>query len=241
MTTEETITNTVNIATNDSYSIISLITSTDFMGKSVLLILFMASIWSWGVIIAKIFYISRTNKLITKFEVQFWSGQVLDKLYEKVKNNIDNPLAGIFASAMQECKRNNKTSSDSILKISYKDRILQSMNLVRDREMEKLESNLSFLAIVGSSATFIGLFGTVWGIMHSFQSIAASKNTTLAVVAPGIAEALFATAVGLIAAIPAVIFHTYLTTKIIAINNKIDDFIGELNTLLSRAIDEGQI
>jgi biopolymer transport protein TolQ len=127
------------------------------------------------------------------------------------------------------------------LKVGQKERVLQSMYLVRDRELEKLETGLVFLATVGSSATFIGLFGTVWGIMHSFQSIAASKNTTLAVVAPGIAEALLATAIGLLAAIPAVIFHSYLTSKVISINNKIDDFVGELHTLLSRAIDEEKI
>ena len=118
------------------------------------------------------------------------------------------------------------------------ERVSGSMYLSRNRELEQLETKLGFLATVGSSAPFIGLFGTVWGIMHSFQSIASSKNTTLAVVAPGIAEALLATAIGLFVAIPATIFYNYLCSEIDSINNKLDDFIGELHSLISRAIDE---
>lgn len=223
-------------------SLFSMIASADIVSKIVILILVIASIWSWTVIFDKIALLSKTKKKIARFESIFWSGQILDQLYENVKNAIDNPLAGIFVSAMNECKRSIKrNSSDGSLKIGQKERVLQSMRLVCDREFEKLEKNLVLLATVGSSATFVGLFGTVWGIMHSFQSIAASKNTTLAVVAPGIAEALLATAIGLIAAIPAAIFHNYLLNQVMLINNKMEDFVGELQTLLSRAIDEERI
>jgi biopolymer transport protein TolQ len=181
---------------------------------------------------------------MSDFENVFWSGQVLDILYERVKRSIDNPLSAVFVAAMNECKRNegNKNiAADSILKTGLKERIMQAMNLVRNRESENLESHLGFLAIVGSASPFIGLFGTVWGIMHSFQSIAASSNTSLAVVAPGIAESLLATAIGLAAAIPSVIFYNLLASKANHLTSKLDDFVGELHTLLARAIDEEKL
>ncbi|GAB4163236.1 MAG: protein TolQ [Rickettsiaceae bacterium] len=221
-------------------SILSLVMSSDFIGKSVILILALASIWSWAIVINKLQLISATKKKMKSFEHVFWSGQVLDDLYERVKKFVDNPLSAVFVSALDECKKTHgpESKKSELIKIGHKERVSGSMYLARNRELEQLETRLGFLATVGSSAPFIGLFGTVWGIMHSFQSIAVSKNTTLAVVAPGIAEALLATAIGLFVAIPATIFYNYLSSEIDSINNKIDDFIGELNTLLSRAIDE---
>lgn len=223
-------------------SITSLVLSADIVGKSVIAILILASIWSWAIIIQKYIAYCGVKKRISLFESVFWSGQVLDDLYEKIKKRADNPLSVVFIGAMEEYKKgaivSGQTRSDSV-SIGHKERINQAMFLARNREIEGLQKKLPFLAIVGSNATFVGLFGTVWGIMHSFQSIAASKNTTLAVVAPGIAEALFATAIGLLAAIPAVIFYNYLASEIDSINNKIDDFIGELSSILSRTIDEG--
>jgi len=230
--------------TTANLSITSLVLSADLVGKSVILILILASIWSWAIIIQKYLAYSKVKKRISLFEGVFWSGQVLDELYEKIKKRADNPLSIVFISAMEEYKKGaialGQTRSDSVA-IGHKERINQAMFLARNREVEALQKKLSFLAIVGSNAPFIGLFGTVWGIMHSFQSIAASKNTTLAVVAPGIAEALLATAIGLFAAIPSVIFYNYLASEIDGINNKIDDFIGELSSILSRAIDEGKM
>jgi biopolymer transport protein TolQ len=225
------------------HSLFSMISSADYVAKSIILLLVLASIWSWGVILSKIFVLKSLNNRIILFEKMFWSGQVLDALYENIKNKVDNPLAASFVSAMNECKRSIKSivPTDFSLRVGQKERVLQSMYLVRDRELEKLETGLVFLATVGSYATFVGLLGTVWGIMSSFQSIADSKNTTLAVVAPGIAEALFTTALALFVAIPALLSHGYLTSRVNSICNKIDDFIGELNTLLSRAIDEGRI
>lgn len=221
-------------------SILSLVSSSDFVGKSVIFVLVLASIWTWAIIISKMVHYSSLKAKMKKFENLFWSGQVLDELYEKVKESINNPLSAVFVSAINECKKSKGTEikKTEILKIGQKDRIIASMNLSKNREIELLDTKLGFLATVGSAAPFIGLFGTVWGIMHSFQSIAASKNTTLAVVAPGIAEALLATAIGLFAAIPATIFYNYLSSEITTIENKIDNFIGELNSLISRAIDE---
>jgi biopolymer transport protein TolQ len=244
MTATESLNEITNVTTSPHLSIFSMISSADMMAKIVMLILIMASIWSWTIIFEKLISLRKTKKKINEFEAFFWSGQVLDQLYEAAKKKVDNnPLSAIFICAMNECKRSDtkRSATDGLLKIGQKDRIFQGMNLVRDREIEKLEKNLGFLAIVGSNALFVGLFGTVWGIMHSFQSIAASKNTTLAVVAPGIAEALLATAIGLIAAVPCVIFYTHLVSQVNSISNKMDDFIGELNTILSRAIDEEKL
>ena len=223
-------------------SIIHLISSADLLSKFVMLILAAASIWSWTIIIAKYFKYRAVNAKMSTFESIFWSGQVLDALHERVKKSADNPLATVFVAAMNECKRHDiKSVSASTLKLGLKERIMQAMNLVRNRELESLEQHLDFLSTVGAASPFIGLFGTVWGIMNSFQSIAASKNTTLAVVAPGIAEALLATAIGLFAAIPAVIFYNLLAGQANKISNKLDDFIGELYTLLGRAIDEEKL
>ncbi|WP_375326218.1 protein TolQ [Candidatus Tisiphia endosymbiont of Nemotelus uliginosus] len=238
MTASNTINDVVDITSQSNSSILSLISSADIIGKSVILLLIIASIWAWAVIIDKLINLSSLKKRIATFEATFWSGVVLDQLYEAVKRSINNPLSAVFIAAMNECKRQNSKNLSDHLKISHKERIVQSMYLVKNREIERLEQNLSFLATTASSTPFIGLFGTVWGIMHSFQSIAASKNTSLAVVAPGIAEALLATAIGLFAAIPAVIFYNYLSAQIGGLHNKIDDFINELNTILTRAIDE---
>lgn len=239
--TTENLERIVSTASSADLSIMALILSADLVGKLVIIVLVVASIWSWGIIINKLINFAGIRSKMSAFENLFWSGQVLDELYEKIKKSIDNPLSSVFVNALNECKKHksvaNAVKSD-VLKIGYKDRVIQSMYLAKNREMERLENKLNFLATVGSAAPFIGLFGTVWGIMHSFQSIAASKNTTLAVVAPGIAEALLATAIGLFAAIPAVIFYNFLASSVDNIHNRVDDFIGELTALLTRAIDE---
>jgi len=238
--TEQIVTTSGNGA---DLSVISLILSSDLIGKSVMILLVFASIWSWAIIFNKLVQYRLVQKKMRSFEVTFWSGQGLDALYDKIKNSVDNPLASVFVSAIKECRKGEKNDeqTSSFLRIGRKDRVVTSMHLSKNSEIEHLETKISFLATVGSSAPFVGLFGTVWGIMHSFQSIAVSKNTSLAVVAPGIAEALLATAIGLFAAIPATIFYNYLASQIDKINNKIDHFIGELNSLLSRAIDEEKI
>ncbi|ALN41497.1 protein TolQ [Rickettsia rhipicephali] len=238
MSANTNISDGLEVVTQDHLSIFSLISSSDIIGKSVMLMLLIASIWSWAIILDKIFKLVQVQKSMRAFENVFWSGGVLEQLYESIKRSVNNPLALIFVSAMDECKSLSTKGLSEGLKNNHKERIMGAMYLAQNREVEKLEKNLSFLATVGSSAPFVGLFGTVWGIMHSFQSIATSNNTSLAVVAPGIAEALLATAIGLFAAIPAVIFYNYLISRIILINNKIEDFISELNSILSKAIDQ---
>ncbi|BBJ31750.1 Tol-Pal system subunit TolQ [Rickettsia asiatica] len=238
MSADTNISDSLEIVTQDHLSIFSLISSSDIIGKSVMLMLLIASIWSWAIILDKIFKLVQVQKRMRAFENVFWSGGVLEQLYESIKRSVNNPLALIFVSAMDECKSLNTKGLSDALKNNHKERITGAMYLAQNREVEKLEKNLSFLATVGSSAPFVGLFGTVWGIMHSFQSIATSKNTSLAVVAPGITEALLATAIGLFAAIPAVIFYNYLISRITLINNKIEDFISELNSIFSKAIDQ---
>lgn len=223
-------------------SLWTLISSADIIGQMVMLILVVASIVSWAIIVNKYRTYKSVRAKIAEFENLFWSGQVLDSLYEKVKKSDDNPMASIFVAAMSECKRHENTGSrEANLKVGLKERIGQAMYLVRNRENDKLEENLGFLATVGSSATFVGVFGTVCGIMHSFQSIAGSNNTSLAVVAPGIAEALLATAIGLIAAIPAMVSYNLLASRANNISNRLEDFSYELHTLLSRAIDEEKL
>ncbi|MFP3120442.1 protein TolQ [Rickettsia sp. R2] len=238
MSADTNISDGLEVMTQDHLSIFSLISSSDIIGKSVMLMLLIASMWSWAIILDKIFKLVQVQKSMRAFENVFWSGGVLEQLYESIKRSVNNPLALIFVSAMDECKSLSTKGLSEGLKNNHKARITGAMYLAQNREVEKLEKNLSFLATVGSSAPFVGLLGTVWGIMHSFQSIATSKNTSLAVVAPGIADALLATAIGLFAAIPAVIFYNYLISRITLINNKIEDFISELNSILSKAIDQ---
>jgi biopolymer transport protein TolQ len=233
-----------NIVTNQvDLSILGLIAGADLIVKLVLLILLAASVWSWKIIVDKTILLNHVSKQIDKFEKVFWSGQLLDQLYERVRNRVDHPLSAVFVVAMDQWhkQRINKHNSGSLsyLSVGLKDRIIQSMDITKNKEMEKLESNLYFLAVVGSTAPFVGLFGTVWGIMNSFKSIAALKNATIAVVAPGIAEALFATAVGLVAAIPAVVFYNFFANKINNISNKVEDFSNELGSLISQEIDRG--
>ena len=230
------------IVKQSSFSILNLIMSADLTGKLVLFFLLIMSIYAWAIIINKYTLFGKTKKKIAEFEKIFWSGQDLERLYNNMKISADNPLANIFISGMHEIKRKNLAIiNDTDLKISLRDRVLQAMYITKNRELEALEGSLSFLAVVGSVGPFIGLFGTVWGIMNSFQSIATSNNTSLAVVAPGIAEALFATAIGLVVAIPAVMFYNFLSNKVNNFSNKLDDFVQEMNNLFSRVIDEGKI
>lgn len=240
MNNKEVITKVISTSSNQDLSIFGLISSSDIIGQFVFLLLLFLSIFSWAIIIDKIYKLRIITKKISEFEKNFWSGEPLDQLYSRVKKNIDNPLSAIFVNSMSEIYTESPYTSkkESYIKISLKDRVMQSMNLTKNREIETLESYLTFLAAVGSNATFIGLFGTVWGIMHSFQSIAMSKNTSLAVVAPGIAEALLATAFGLLTAIPALSFYNYLVSRINFVSNRMEDYISELFNILSKSIDE---
>src|SRR5471032_2635565 len=221
-------------------SILGLFLQADIIVKVVMLLLLVASFWSWAVIFDKLMRLRRLRRDATSFEESFWSGGSLDDLYDRIGNRPLDPLSAIFAAAMREWRRSaakGLTASDK-LRTSLQDRIERVMEVTIGREMERLERFMSYLATVGSTAVFVGLFGTVWGIMNSFQSIAASKNTSLAVVAPGIAEALFATAIGLIAAIPATIFYNKFTSEVNRQAQRLEGFADEFSAILSRQIDE---
>ena len=222
-------------------SIWELFLAADPVVKAVMLLLILASIWCWAIIFDKISRLRKLRRKAQEFEDMFWSGGSLEDLYDRIGGTPADPMASVFAAAMREWRRSSArrlaTKGDDI-RASMRQRIEQVMSLTMGREMERLESNLSFLASVGSTAPFIGLFGTVWGIMNSFQSIAATKNTSLAVVAPGIAEALFATALGLIAAIPAVIAFNKISNDLGRYANRLENFSAEFGAILSRQIDK---
>jgi len=204
--------------------------------KCVIIGLLCASIWSVMVIIDKSLLIRRTRRTMDLFDEAFWSGNSLDELYNKVSERPTSGTASLFVAAMREWKRSVQNPNASFMGLHS--RIDKVLDVSIGREIEKLESSLLVLATVASASPFVGLFGTVWGIMTSFRSIAASKNTSLAVVAPGIAEALFATAVGLVAAIPALIFYNKLQGDVSKAQARLETFADEFSAILSRQIDQ---
>ena len=224
----------------DGLSIWSLLVDADIIVKGVILILVVASFWCWTIIFDKTIRFRRLRGMADRFEEAFWSGGSLEDLYDRVGARPDHPMASIFVAAMAEWRRSTAGSHGNGgqgLTVGLHQRIGQAMQVALNREVERLERYMDFLATVGSTAPFIGLFGTVWGIMNSFQSIAISKNTSLAVVAPGIAEALFATALGLLAAIPAVVAFNKLTKDMDRYTSRLDSFAGEFSAILSREME----
>ena len=218
----------------------SLFIHADWVVQLVMIMLIFASIWCWTIIFAKFIKLKSLKSTAEKFEESFWSGGSLESLYDRIGTRPTDPLSSIFAVAMREWRRsatNGKVVSKDLRETLHQ-RIERVMNLTLNREMESLEHNLSFLASVGSTAPFIGLFGTVWGIMHSFQGIAQMQSTNLAVVAPGIAEALFATAIGLIAAIPAVLAYNKISTELGRYANRLESFATEFSAIISRQLEE---
>ena len=204
--------------------------------KAVMIGLLVASIWVWTIAIEKTVLYARTSRGMDAFEQAFWSGQSLEELYRTLSARPSHSMAALFVAAMREWKRSLEGSPRSFAGLQM--RIDKVMEVTIAREVERLEKRLLVLATVGSAGPFIGLFGTVWGIMTSFQSIAASKNTSLAVVAPGIAEALFATAIGLVAAIPATIFYNKFASEVNKQAQRLEGFADEFSAILSRQIDE---
>jgi biopolymer transport protein TolQ len=204
--------------------------------KAVMIGLLAASIWTWAIIVDKIISYGRMRLSLGRFEQVFWSGQSLEELYRSLAERKTTGMGAIFVAAMREWKKSFEKGARSPL--GLQNRIDKAMDLALTREMERLEGRLGFLATIGSSAPFIGLFGTVIGIMTSFQAIAASKNTSLSVVAPGIAEALLATAIGLLAAIPAVIAYNKLSSDAGKLAVRMEGFADEFSAILSRQIDE---
>ncbi len=221
-------------------SIWALMLRADIIVKIVMALLLLASIWSWAIIFDKIIRFRRLAGQADQFETEFWSGGSLEELYDKQASAPRHPMATLFTAAMREWRRSTAKGlhADDTLRAGLRERISQAMQLALAREVAGLERYMGFLATVGSTAPFIGLFGTVWGIMNSFQSIAATKNTSLAVVAPGIAEALFATALGLLAAIPAVIAYNKFSNDLGRYATRLEGFAGEFQAILSRQLDE---
>ncbi|MBI1302000.1 MAG: protein TolQ [Alphaproteobacteria bacterium] len=211
----------------------------DIVVKAVMVALIFASVWSWAIILQKRGLLASLNKRANRFEDTFWSGEPLDQIYSRVKKSKEDPMLRTFSAGMDEWKAGivGGVPSNQNLQASLRQRVERSMSVAIGREITVLESGMTFLASVASSAPFIGLFGTVWGIMNSFTAIASTNNTSLAVVAPGIAEALFATAIGLVAAIPAAIAYNVLSARLNNYADRLEAFTDEFSAILSRHLD----
>ena len=217
-------------------SIWDLVSRADFVVQAVMIGLLVASVAVWAIAIDKIVLYARTRRAMDSFEQAFWSGQSLDELYRSLSSRPTHSMAALFVAAMREWKRSLDGQARSFAGLQM--RIEKVMDVTIQREIARLERNLLFLATVGSAGPFIGLFGTVWGIMTSFRAIAGQQTTSLAVVAPGIAEALFATAIGLVAAIPATIFYNKFVSDVNKQAQRLEGFADEFAAILSRQIDE---
>ncbi|MFZ0125989.1 MAG: protein TolQ [Xanthobacteraceae bacterium] len=222
--------------TSSDLSILGLFWQAHWIVKLVMIGLLVASIWVWAIVVDKTILYRRTRQAMDSFESAFWSGQSLEELYRTLSAKPAYSMGALFVAAMREWKRSFEGHAKSFAGLQM--RVEKVMSVSIAREIERLEKRLLVLATVGSAGPFIGLFGTVWGIMTSFQSIAASKNTSLAVVAPGIAEALFATAIGLAAAIPATIFYNKFSSEVNKQAQRLEGFADEFSAILSRQIDE---
>lgn len=206
--------------------------------KLVMIGLVVASVWVWAIIFEKTVAVRRANRQANGFEDRFWSGGSLDDLYETEGAKPAHPVAAVFGAAMGEWRRSARVRGADLSRGSVQERVDRAMAITVTREMERLERWMIFLASVGSVAPFVGLFGTVWGIMHSFSAIAAMHNTNLSVVAPGIAEALFATAIGLVAAIPAVLAYNKISSDLARFAARLEAFGTEFGAILSRQAEE---
>ena len=230
--------NAAAAAASGDLSILSLFLQADIVVKIVMGLLLLASVWVWAIIFEKVISLRRANRQADAFEDRFWSGGSLEELFDMEGAKPTHPVAAVFGAAMGEWRRSARVAGADMSRVGVRDRVDRAMSVTVGREMERMERWMVFLASVGSTAPFIGLFGTVWGIMHSFSAIAASKNTSLAVVAPGIAEALFATAVGLVAAIPAVLAYNKLSTDLSRFAGRLEGFGTEFGAILSRQSEE---
>ncbi|MEK9679172.1 MAG: protein TolQ [Rhodospirillaceae bacterium] len=228
----------VGLAAQYDFSVWALFTKADVIVKMVMIALIVASIWCWAIIIEKSMRLRKLNTDAAEFEDTFWSGGSLDALYDRIGSSPRDPMSAVFAAAMREWRRSTEGRVNAMEKgSSLTERIERVMDVTVNREVDRIERQMTILASTGSTAPFIGLFGTVWGIMNSFQSIAITKNTSLAVVAPGIAEALFATALGLVAAIPAVIAYNKISKDLDRYASRLDDFTNEFSAIISRQLE----
>ena len=210
-------TQAVGLASSADFSILKLFIRADFIVKSVIILLIASSIYSWAVIFEKIKMFRKINKSTEEFENKFWKSKSAESFYNNLPTTSEDPMANVFRKSMEVMLKSRKSSN-------LNEKMSRMLEINIEQQMEKIEKSYTFLATVGSTAPFIGLFGTVWGIMNSFQSIAISRNTSLAIVAPGIAEALFATALGLLAAIPAVVAFNKFTSDSKKYSQKLENF-----------------
>ena len=215
----------VGLASNTDFSLLSLFIRADIIVKSVIIILIVCSIYSWAVIIEKFRLFKKINQTTEEFETKFWNSKSAESFYNNLPGNIEDPMALVFKDAMQNLLKRKS-------KIDLHERMTTMLETGIEKQMSKIGKGYTFLATVGSTAPFIGLFGTVWGIMNSFQSIAISRNTSLAIVAPGIAEALFATALELLAAIPAFIAYNKFNNDSILYSKKLENFSKRFLTII---------
>ena len=227
-------------------SVWGLFIQADLIVKVILMILVAASVWSWAIIFDKWMTLKSLDIKANKFETSFWSGEALEKIYKRIQSKATDPMARTFCAGMNEWNLTVEsagtagTSFDGDLRAGLQQRIDRAMATSISREINILERYMTFLGTVGSTAPFIGLFGTVWGIMNSFSAIAGAQNTSLAVVAPGIAEALFATALGLVAAIPAVVAYNKFSTDLGRYGDRLEAFSAEFGSILSRHLEQQQ-
>ena len=218
-------TQAVGLASSTDFSIINLFIRADIIVKTVIIILIASSIYSWAVIFEKIKMFKKINKSTEEFENKFWKSKSAESFYNNLPANYDDPMANLFRSSMETMLRAKRSSN-------LNEKMSRMLEINIEQQMEKIDKSYTFLATVGSTAPFIGLFGTVWGIMNSFQSIAISRNTSLAIVAPGIAEALFATALGLLAAIPAVVAFNKFSSDSKKYFQKLESFSKRLLSII---------
>lgn len=232
--TEEEIVSTA-VSYNHDFSMLSLFEQASLTVKVVIILLLICSFWSWTIIFAKSIYLQKLKDYANKFEESFWNCASIDIFYDNLKNKGDDPFTLVFVAGMKEWRR---SGVKSILGgLSLENRVGRMMTVTMGREIGYIERHLGFLATVGSTAPFVGLFGTVWGIMSSFEAIGLDQNTSLASVAPGIAEALFATALGLVATIPAVVAYNKFSEEVGRYQSRIEAFIDEFSTIVARQIE----
>ena len=215
----------VSLASNADFSMIKLFVRADLIIKTVILILIVSSIYSWAIIFEKIKLFKKINKSTEEFEEKFWKSKSAESFYNNLPANVNDPMAHVFKNSMNVLLKSKRSSN-------LNEKMSRMLEINIEQQMEKIEKRYIFLATVGSTAPFIGLFGTVWGIINSFQSIAISRNTSLAIVAPGIAEALFATALGLLAAIPAVVAFNKFTSDSKKYTQKLENFSKRLLSII---------
>ncbi len=230
----------ITTVASQGLSMFSLFTQASWVVKSIIVLLVGCSFWSWTIIFAKFAMISKIKKNANRFEEAFWNCGSIDVFFESINAKSSDPFVSVFITGMKEWKRAKEKIKTVIGGISLGDRVVRVMEVMVGREIDYLEQHLGFLATVGSTAPFVGLFGTVWGIMNSFEAIGISQNTNLAAVAPGIAEALFTTALGLVVTIPAVVAYNKIANEINRYRSRLEAFVDEFSAIISRQMEDSE-